>query len=73
MLVLLSKRVVFVMVQFIKVLQQELDAVEKGKDAFIHDFTQVYIFYALDICPFLVWLIVFTVKRVLCEFTGRLR
>ncbi|XP_044467061.1 phosphoethanolamine N-methyltransferase 1-like [Mangifera indica] len=26
--------------QFIKVLQQELDAVEKGKDAFIHDFTQ---------------------------------
>jgi hypothetical protein len=27
--------------QFIQVLQRELDAVEKDKDAFIHDFSEV--------------------------------
>lgn len=34
-------QVVFTMFQFIKVLQREMDAVEKNKDEFIQDFSEV--------------------------------
>lgn len=34
--------------QFMQVLQRELDAIEKDKDAFIKDFSEVFCFFHLD-------------------------
>lgn len=45
--------------QFMSVLQRELDAVEKEKDAFIHDFSEVGFFFFFFFFLFLICYFVF--------------